>query len=126
MNASKALVKVRQNKWLKITIITIGLACGVALGIRRSGNGTFQNSLSVYGCGVDKKVELERDEVIQLWEIISQISDIPPRVTHVVLETERGHYFIPIDEAAIANGSGTLPIFGGERVLLMQVRNEEH
>ncbi len=76
--------------------------------------------VDVYGCGVDRFVRIDASSQVPMHQFLDGLQPLPPEVNAAFIETAHGgRQYCKLSELLSTNGVGSLPLVGGERVVLV-------
>jgi len=76
-------------------------------------------TVDVYGCGVDRFVRIESSRVVHMHEFLAGLQPLPASVNAAFIETGESNQYCTLSELLDTNGMGSLPLIGGERLILV-------
>ena len=100
---------------------------GFAWGRRAGQRGALRLSgiVDVYGCGVDRFVQIAPNSPVPLHEFLKALQPLPTEVNGVAIRmpNSTGLFSVTLTQALATNGVGTTPLSGGESVILVHQFN---
>ncbi len=81
------------------------------------------NWISITGCGLNSKFKATPERQLVLHDLLKRLQPIPPMVNGALVKSASGDYYCWLSEVSDTNGIGRLPLFGGERIILVHRDN---